>query len=250
MEKFKKEELLGILPSKLRKTKELTNAQKLVLAQLMVYNRLDFAKANGYFFRRNKDFCHDLGTSEPTLILALGKLEDLGFIERKRGKRGEGASEYKVFTKAIEDYSITKKNNFSQSKIAEMSDRIRVLEDTVLALSLEIDKLKDKNFSTEAESEADTETEAELEHKKLIDKDTLDNNINNKNIIKNNILKENILLNKRNKANSPRTEEEETKGSLDCCFLDSSDFKEDYTYVEELEKILAYDRWDNEEESA
>lgn len=262
MEKFQKDELLGLLPTNLRTTKELTKTQKLVLSQLIVYNRLDFAKDKGYFYRTNTDLCNDLGISEPTLILAVGKLEDMGFIERKRGKRGIGASEYIVFKDVIERYSITKNEELSKQEIKIILDRIGVLEDAILSLAAEIKEIKSKNFSTEAEIEK--EAEAELVYKKLKDNNSIIDNININNnkdnntiIIKNinknntitkidnnsNIQKDNKLNNKINIIDSSRTEE---KGTLDCCFLDPSDFEEDFSYLEDLNKRLAYARWDNE----
>ena len=234
MEKFNEEDLLSILPPSLRKGKQLAKKQKLVLAQLMIYDGLDQSKDYGYFYRSNKDLCNDVGISEPTLIVTLGKLEDMGFIERARGKRGVGASEYRVFKEKIDEYLNTKEKNFSnhsQREMLEMSDRIRDLENLVSSLKDRICKIEEKNFSTEAESEADTETEAELEHKKLIDKDTLDNNINNKNNINNNILKENI---KERIPIQSRTVKEETEGRswIDNLFLDPKDFEDNDTSEE------------------
>lgn len=247
MEKFTENELLEVLPTTVRKGKELTKKQKMVLGQLIMYNSLDQSKNNGYFYRSNKDFCNDLGIETHTLLSALRKLEDMGFIERNKGSRGLGASEYVLHTERLNEGRKNIEANYTQNYtvlLERMSDRIRALEERVQFLMDKITPNAEGNYT----SDTDTEKELELEYKNLNNIELIDYNINNN--IKNNILKENILLNKRNKANSPRTEEEETKGSLDCCFLAPSDFKEDYTYVEELEKILAYDRWDNEEESA
>ena len=59
MEKFTENELLEVLPTLVRKGKELTKKQKMVLGQLIMYNSLDQSKNNGYFYRSNKDFCND-----------------------------------------------------------------------------------------------------------------------------------------------------------------------------------------------
>ena len=131
MKKFTREELLGIIPISVRKSKELTKKQLLVLGQLMFYSELEQTKDYGFFYRSNKDLCNDVDIAEPTLISALIKLEHMGFIKRHRGKRGNGASEYVVLTDAIDGYN-TKKQNFSNQndpQILEMADRIRVLED-------------------------------------------------------------------------------------------------------------------------
>lgn len=230
MKKFNEEDLLSVLPPSLRKGKQLAKKQKLVLAQLMIYDGLDQSKDYGYFYRSNKDLCNDVGISEPTLIVTLGKLEDMGFIERARGKRGVGASEYRVFKEKIDDYLNTKKQNFSnqsQMEMLEMSDRIRDLENIVSSLKDRINKIEEKNFSTEAESEEEAEAEQELEleyYKNLNNKELIDNNKNNIN----NILKENI---KERIPIQSRTVKEETKSKswVDNLFLDPKDFEDNDT---------------------
>lgn len=231
MEKFNEEDLLSVLPSSLRNGKQLAKKQKLVLAQLMIYDGLDQSKDYGYFYRSNKDLCNDVGISEPTLIVTLGKLEDMGFIERERGKRGVGASEYRVFKEKIDDYLKTKNKNFSnqsQREMLEMSDRIRDLENLVSSLEDRISKIEEKNFSTEAESEEETEQELELEYyKNYNNKELIDNNKNNIN----NILKENI---KERIPIQSRTVKEETEGRtwIDNLFLDPKDFEDNDTSEE------------------
>ena len=224
---------MSVLPSSLRNGKQLAKKQKLVLAQLMIYDGLDQSKDYGYFYRSNKDLCNDVGISEPTLIVTLGKLEDMGFIERERGKRGVGASEYRVFKEKIDDYLNTKNKNFSnqsQREMLEMSDRIRDLENLVSSLKDRISKIEEKNFSTEAESEEETETEQELEleyYKNYNNKELIDNNKNNIN----NILKENI---KERIPIQSRTVKEETEGRswIDNLFLDPKDFEDNDTSEE------------------
>ena len=224
---------MSVLPSSLRNGKQLAKKQKLVLAQLMIYDGLDQSKDYGYFYRSNKDLCNDVGISEPTLIVTLGKLEDMGFIERERGKRGVGASEYRVFKEKIDDYLNTKNKNFSnqsQREMLEMSDRIRDLENLVSSLEDRISKIEEKNFSTEAESEEETETEQELEleyYKNYNNKELIDNNKNNIN----NILKENI---KERIPIQSSTVKEETEGRswIDNLFLDPKDFEDNDTSEE------------------
>ena len=222
MEKFNEEDLLSMLPPSLRKGKELSKKQKLVLAQLIIYDGLDQSKEYGYFFRSNKDLCNDIGISEPTLIVALEKLEDMGFIERVRGKRGVGASEYIVFKEKIDDYLNTKKQKFSnpyKKELLEMSDRIRDLEILASSLKDRISTIEEKNFSAEAESEKEAEIEIELkqDYNKLKNKD-IDS-------INNNILKEN---NKERIPIQSRTIKVETNGScwIDNLFLASKDFED------------------------
>ena len=243
MEKFDDEDLLSVLPPSLRNGKELGKKQKLVLAQLMIYEGLDQSKDYGYFYRSNKDLCKDVGISEPTLIVALGKLEDMGLIERARGKRGIGASEYKVFKEKVEEYSNTKKQNFSnhyKKELLEMSDRIRDLEILVTSLKDRISKIEGKDFSTEAESESEKEAELELElgynslkNKELNNNNKLSNNRLSNNILNNNILLNNILEENCNKVKETEPlqsravkVETEDRGWINSLFLDPNDFED------------------------
>ena len=180
MEKFTNEELLDVVQPKL------TTKQKVVLGQLIIYNGLDKTKKDGYFYRSNKDLCNDCDIQEKTLIAAVRKLEELGFIDRKMGSRTSGASEYRLNQKVIDDYCKTPVKDYSgnySEQIAEMASKIRELEITVKKLTKRITVIEGKNYST------DTDIDKELD----IDKD-INNNILNKNIynINNNILEETV----------------------------------------------------------
>ena len=74
MEKFNEEDLLSVLPSSLRNGKQLAKKQKLVLAQLMIYDGLDQSKDYGYFYRSNKDLCNDVSLREKEVKEVLGLL--------------------------------------------------------------------------------------------------------------------------------------------------------------------------------
>ena len=187
MEKFTNEELLEVLPTNVRETKELTTKQKVVLGQLIIYNGLEIAKKDGYFYRSNKDLCNDCDIQEKTLITAVRKLESLGFIERKKGARPSNASEYRLNEKLIcdycknnvDDYSKKENENYSDNYseiLTEMHVRITELELTVKRLVERITVIEGKNYSTE------TETDKELDKEK-----ELNNNILNKNSLYNNI---------------------------------------------------------------
>ena len=184
MEKYTNDELLDVLGSNLRESKELTPKQKAVLGQLIIYNGLDKTKKDGYFYRSNKDLCDDCDIQEKTLIAAVRKLETLGFIDRKMGSRTSGASEYRLNKNVIGDYCKTPVKDYSENysndyskQIAEMADRIRELEITVKKLTKRITVIESKNYST------DTDIDKELD----IDKD-INNNINN------NILEETVSI--------------------------------------------------------
>lgn len=174
MEKYTNEELLEVLPSSVKETKELTSKQKVVLGQLIIYNGLEIAKKDGYFYRSNKDLCNDCEIQEKTLITAVRKLESLGFIERKKGARPSNASEYRIKEKLIDDYCKTPVEDYSNDyskQIVEMADRITELEITVKNLVERITVIEDRNYST------DTDTDKEIELDK--EKELLNNNILN-----------------------------------------------------------------------
>lgn len=166
MEKYTNEELLEVLPSSVKETKELTSKQKVVLGQLCVYNGLEIAKKDGYFYRSNKDLCDDCDIkSEHTLIAATRKLEMLGFIDRKKGSRGSGASEYRINEKLIGDYCKTNTANCSDNcsvKLTEMTNRIKELENTVKILVEKIAVIEGLNCSTESEKEKELDKEIDI----------------------------------------------------------------------------------------
>lgn len=181
MVKYCNEELLEVLPSNVRESKELTYKQKVVLAQLIVYNGLEKVKKDGYFYRSNKDLCSDCEIQEKTLITSVRKLESLGFIERKKGSRSDGASEYRVYEKLISGYGKTplddncKKDIESCSndygeQIAEMADRIKELENTVKKLVVRITVIEGRNYST------DIDKDKEIEKEKIYNNNILNSN--------------------------------------------------------------------------
>lgn len=193
MEKFTNDELIEMLSPELQTSNELSKKQKALLGQLIIYNGLDETKDNGYFYRSNSDLCRDCDISEKTLITAVNKLERMRFIERKKGSRTIGASEYKIDEHAIDDYCKTNysnnysneycKNDYSNNYskvIAEMSDKIRVLENTVKMLLDKITVIEEQNSSTETETEIEKEVEKEpIIINDIVYKDVLlSNNIN------------------------------------------------------------------------
>ena len=99
-------EVLELLPTNVKETNELTDAAKLILANLMYLNGTDFAKNEGYLFRTNQALMQDTGIkSEKTIIAAVNKLIEFGFIERKAGQR-KSASEYRLNTVKMNEYTV------------------------------------------------------------------------------------------------------------------------------------------------
>ena len=238
MEQFTKDELLEILPSSIRHGKELTKKQKMVLGQLMMYNGLNKSKDNGYCFRSNKDFCKDVGIETHTLLSALRKLEDMGFIVRRKGIRGIGASEYTLNVEGLYGKLKNKgadKPTDSTKAIEELTKRIRVLEGQVQFLMGIITPNDLENYTSEAESESEKEAELELElgynslkNKELNKNNKLSNNILNNNILLNNILEENCNKVKETEPLQSRAVKVETedRGWINSLFLDPNDFED------------------------
>ena len=224
MEKYTNEELLEVLPSSVKETKELTSKQKVVLGQLCVYNGLEIAKKDGYFYRSNKDLCDDCDIkSEHTLIAATRKLEMLGFIDRKKGSRGTGASEYRINEKLIGDYCKTNTANCSDNcsvKLAEMTNRIKELENTVKILVEKIAVIEGRNCSTDKDIDKELDKEIEI----------------NNNIL-NNILEETEntkeLEKKESKENLTESQLVLTESLASSPLTDSTDIEETQTSTED-----------------
>ena len=188
-------EVLALLPNEVKESNELTDAAKLILANLMLLNGTDFAKNEGYLFRTNQALKEDTGIkSEKTIIAAVNKLIELGFIERKAGQR-KAASEYRLNTVKIQEYTVKihcKNENYSnklqykekntvinysnklQYNDDEISLIINELQNTVNKLQYKITVIEDellqyknysiknysenKNYSTDIDKEIESET--------------------------------------------------------------------------------------------
>lgn len=185
MVKYTNEELLEILPPSLRESKELTTKQKVVLGQLVIYNGLEIVKKDGYFYRSNKDLSKDCDIEERTLITAVNKLVMLGFIERERGSRKDGASMYRINQKMIADYCRTpiddnckkETDNYSNDyskQIVEMTNRIKELEITVKRLVERITVIEGKDYSTEEDIDKELDKEKNIN---ILNNNFLYNNI-------------------------------------------------------------------------
>ena len=198
-------EVLALLPQDVKESNELTDAAKLILANLMLLNGTDFAKNEGYLFRTNQALKEDTGIkSEKTIIAAVNKLIELGFIERKAGQR-KSASEYRLNTVKIQEYTVkihcknTVKNysnklqykeentvkNYS-NKLQYNNDEILLiineLQNTVNKLQYKITVIEDellqyKNYSIKNYSE-NKNYSTDIDIDKEIESETNDNNDN------------------------------------------------------------------------
>lgn len=198
-------ELMALLPSNIKTTKEFTTKTKMVIAQLILMNGLDKVKNDGYFFVTNQKLVEELGITEKTIIKIMRNLETNNFITRKSGKRGE-ASEYIVNEEIIKSFGNTVKKHCNTVKENTVINYSNNLESTVLNYSNKINDLvliindlvksnqelinkvnqleitvlnysnKIQNYSTDTDTESDIEKEKELE----IYNNIIIENINNK----------------------------------------------------------------------
>ena len=187
-------ELMALLPSNIKTTKEFTTKTKMVIAQLILMNGLDKVKNDGYFFVTNQKLVEELGITEKTIIKIMRNLETNNFITRKSGKRGE-ASEYIVNEEIIKSFGNTVKkhcNTVKENTVINYSNKINdlvlIINDLVKSNQELINKVnqleitvlnysnKIQNYSTDTESETDIEKEKELE----IYNNIIIENINNK----------------------------------------------------------------------
>ena len=139
-EKFEGEnDLLNLLPKKVRESSELTNNAKLVLADIIFLCGTDYANEYGCCYRTNKDLMKDTNIgSHHTLSSCLTKLCGLGYITREVGVRGQ-ASTYCINREMLEtekptqsdDKNVTTGNDVT---IDDVLDEIRILKDTVNSL--------------------------------------------------------------------------------------------------------------------
>ena len=190
-------EVLALLPQDVKESNELTDAAKLILANLMLLNGTDFAKNEGYLFRTNQALKEDTGIkSEKTIIAAVNKLIELGFIERKAGQR-KSASEYRLNTVKIQEYTVKiycKNKNYSiklqdknySNKLQYNNDEILLiineLQNTVNKLQYKITVIEDellqyKNYSIKNYSE-NKNYSTDIDIDKEIESETNDNNDN------------------------------------------------------------------------
>ena len=112
-EKFEGEnDLLSLLPKKVRESSELNKSAKLVLADIILLCGTDYANENGCCYRTNEDLMKDTHIkSRSTLSVCLTKLCEMNYITREAGVRGQ-ASTYCINREMLE----TEKSTQSDEK--------------------------------------------------------------------------------------------------------------------------------------
>lgn len=90
-------ELIALIPKAIRKSKEYTDATKLVLGQIDFMHGTDFAEVNGYVFSSDEKMSEETGVSERQVRRVVKILVNEGLITTIRGNRtkeGKIASKY------------------------------------------------------------------------------------------------------------------------------------------------------------
>lgn len=125
-------EMLELLPNGLPK---MSNATKLVLANIILWYGTDYGREHDCVYRTNEDMAQNTGLSKQTVIASVRNLELLGLIERNRGQRGQASVYYltdeikqKIYLKSTEIKSKPKemvvKRNSSKGQIKETMGQI------------------------------------------------------------------------------------------------------------------------------
>ena len=205
--------LLGLLPKKLKNTKDLKESSKILLSYIIEMYGMDFAKVNGYVYRTNTEILKDTEIKQKrTLIDAARELELKGYITRIAGQRVKGeknkASEYHLKGEMLQ-YALpntpsnTPLNTVSQYetlllKINELEERIKVLELQNTPLNTPNPNTPSQNMKYTSDTDIDKEIESETNDN---NDNTEEYNIKDQNekeiITEDNleILKENEILN-------------------------------------------------------
>lgn len=153
-------ELLALLPTEIKKSDELTDSAKLVLANIYFLYGMDKAKENGFVYKDNKELMEETGIkSEHSIIKSVRLLENLGYIKSVRGKRGK-SSEYYLLHKNNESAVIKCSNKLSTFET--LQNEINTLQKMVLLLQNEVDILK--KCSNKCSTESDTDKEKDKEY--------------------------------------------------------------------------------------
>lgn len=139
-EKFEGEnDLLSLLPKKVRESSELTKNAKLVLADIIRLSRTDYANEYGCCYRSNEDLMKDTHIgSHHTISSSIVKLCEMNYITREAGVRGQ-ASTYCINREILETEKSTQSDNKNvtagnDATIGNLITEIRLLRQEVSEL--------------------------------------------------------------------------------------------------------------------
>lgn len=271
MAKTKFEEMYDRLPPNMKETEVLRLSTKKVLAALLELLLHSKARESRVIYCQNARLRKFSGVSSNDLLPSIQQLIDYGLITRRVGaarKEGETkgeASEYTINMKKLKEPLVEKSFDDLFGEFLDDTESYEKPINTAITTTTTIPNSIATASSTAMASS--TDNIILINNNNLLDNinnNIIDNNINstisNSNI--NNNFNNKILLNKNNKilynnileenpsdkeSNNPKTMVADTTAVLDSCLLDPEDFKEDFTFIEELNKRIAYHRWANEE---
>ena len=225
-EKTQFEEMMDRLPPNIRDTEVLRYQSKKVLAALLELYLHSKAKETKLVIVGNKLLRKISGVKSNELMPSLYQLEDYELITRKVGKkREEGeeskASEYVIHFKNLK--KPLKKKTFDELFADELEDA------ESLETSMGTPTTTTITTATTTSTLTSTKTSTSTATKTSTSTATATSRCSDK-------------MNKDVEGGN--------KGSwLDCCFLDPENYEEDNSFLKELNKRVAYARWDSEEEN-
>lgn len=147
-------ELIALLPKAIRQSKDFTNAQKLVLGNIIEWYGTEFSKRNDYMYRSDDEMMSDTGIKDRnTIRRAIRLWEEEGLITVMRGYRSKGdikATEYCLTEKYYQIRGVNKgvnkplegvnSENDLKLQVEAMQQEIRELREEVQFLRNEVQK--------------------------------------------------------------------------------------------------------------
>jgi hypothetical protein len=215
-EKTQFEEMMDRLPPNIRDTEVLRYQSKKVLAALLELYLHSKAKETKLVIVGNKLLRKISGVKSNELMSSLYQLEDYGLVTRKVGKQREGGEE---------------------SKASEYVIHFKNLKKTLK------EKTFDELFADELEDAESSETSMGTPTTTTITTATTTSTLTSTKT-------STSTATSRCSDKISKDVEGGNKGSwLDCCFLDPRDYEEDNSFLKDLNKRVAYAKWDSEEEN-
>lgn len=167
-------ELLALLPTEIKKSDELTDSAKLVLANIYFLYGMDKAKENGFVICSNEKMLKDtcLG-SKTTLERAIALLVNMNYITTKRGtqKRTPMCTNSGTPKCTASTYTLTDKC----TKKCTIDERIKSIENELIMLKKENEELKSvlksvlSQLNSNGTPKCTTDTESDTDKEKDID---------------------------------------------------------------------------------
>lgn len=233
-EKTQFEEMMDRLPPNIRDTEVLRYQSKKVLAALLELYLHSKAKETKLVIVGNKLLRKISGVKSNELMPSLYQLEDYDLITRKVGKkREEGeesrASEYVIHFKNLK--KPLKKKTFDELFADELEDAESSETSMGTPTTTTISTATTTSTLTSTKTTATTLTSTKRSTSTKTS--TLAS----------------TALQYGEKGGIETMEVEEKGGLFDQCLLDPRDFEEDDSFLEDLNKRVAYTKWDSEEEN-